>query len=453
MTNHHGTLRAVALAAAMLAGAAGAQAQEAAKSQYDIAADAAKKAVDALGIQLWGYMRGGAYYARNGLNTGKYGVGELGYNRLGNEGDQYIEFGIGKKWDLGQAKAGIYWMPYLWSGGDRNDRTTNTGTKQFYADVTGLSFAPTLTFWGGQRYHRIQDLHIIDNWLMEDGDNYGGGVDGIPMGGFGTLNVAVYTDDATESHPTTNGKRLNLQWRKMPITDGGTLDLTAGWVRGSYADKKNGFALGALYNQKFMGDFTNSLFIQASNGHADLRGKFYNTSVPSTTVNTIVNCVPGVTTAAGATCPASGLVIEPTTTLGVQGSAAKQFRILDSVTWQSGPLGGQAFIGYQTLKPNDTDKTTKNLAAGGRVSYGIAPNVKLYFDANVANLKTDGQSTLRIDKETIAVAVAPKVEYWSRPEVRLYLTRVGGNGAYKAAAFNGRSSATLAGIQVEAWWE
>jgi len=51
-------------------------------------------------------------------------------------------------------------------------------------------------------------------------------------------------------------------------------------------------------------------------------------------------------------------------------------------------------------------------------------------------------------------ALAPNTDFWTRPEIRLYLTRVGGNDAVKAAGtFGTKSSAILAGIQVEAWWE
>src|SRR6202007_3346416 len=101
-------------------------------------------------------------------------------------------------------------------------------------------------------YHRIQDVHIIDNWLMEDGDNFGAGVDGIKLGALGgTLNVAAYTEGTTDNSKTTsNGKRFNVQFRDIPVTAGGTLNLTAGYIRGSFNDNKNSFGLGALHNQK-----------------------------------------------------------------------------------------------------------------------------------------------------------------------------------------------------------
>jgi len=441
-------MRATALAAALLTVAFGAAAQD---SQLDVATAAAKKAVDALGVQLWGYMRSGAYYAKDGQAKGHYGLGELGYNRLGNEGDNYLEFGIGKKWDLSGAKLGTYWMPYLYNAQCCNA----SGTKQAYVDISGLAFAPELSFWGGQRYHRIQDIHIIDDWLMEDGDNFGAGVDGIKLGGMGTLNIAFYTEGNTDNSKTTsNAKRANFQVRDMPVNPGGTLNLTGAYIRGSFADKKNSFALGALHNQK-IGVLTNSLFVQGSNGHANLSGKFYALN-GTTTTTTGSPFICTVTPNPDGSCPTANLAPNPnqttvTTTTPVSG--AKQFRIVDAINWQAGPLGGQAMVGYQTLKPDDTGKTTKNFAVGGRVSYGVAKNIKLYGDANFATLKTDGTETQRLDKETIAVALAPNTDFWTRPEIRLYVSRVGGNDPVKAAQFNGKSNIFLAGIQVEAWWE
>lgn len=448
---HTPALRATAAAVLLLATATGARAADPAPSQYDVAAAAAKKAVDQLGIQLWGYMRAGAYYAKNDLVKGHYGLGDLGYNRLGNEGDQYFEFGIGKKWEVNGAKLGVYYMPYAYRNSDHKE-WENSGTKQIYADISGLDFAPELSFWAGQRFHRIQDIHIIDQWLVEDGDNWGAGVDGIKMGGMGTLNVAIHTEgNADDSSSPSNARRINLQWRKIPINPDGTLDLTAGWVHGDFADKKNGYALGAVHNQK-IGSLTNTVFLQASNGHANLSGKFYGLNGREKTGSPFI-CA--VAPNADGSCPVGSIVENPNRpTVTTYSSGAKQFRIVDSVNWQSGPLGGQALIGYQTGKPDDTDKTTKNFAIGGRVSYGVSRHVKLYGDLNFATLKTDGSDTQRLNKQTIAVALAPNTDFWSRPEIRLYLTRVGGNDAYKATgAFGSKSSAILAGVQVEAWWE
>lgn len=414
----------------------------------------AKKLGEQLGLEFVGYMRSGAYYANDGLPKGHYGLGELGYNRLGNEGDTYLEFGIGKKWNISGTKVGVYWMPYLYNAQSVNAN----GTKQIYADIKGLSFAPDVSFWGGQRYHRIQDVHIIDDWLMEDGDNFGAGVDGIKLGSLGTLNIAAYTEGNTDDSTTTsNANRLNFQWRNVPVGPGGTLNFTAGFVNGDFADKSSGVALGALYNQKLGEVATNSLFLRGSNGHADLRGKFYALNGVKTNVVASSAFICTTTPNPDGSCPTQNLALNPnpsTVTSTVYNPGAKQFRIVDALNWQSGRFGGQAMVGYQTLQPSDTGATTKNFGVGARVSYGVAQYVKLYADMNYATLKTDGSAIQRLHKETVGIAVAPNTKFWTRPELRLYVSHVGGNDAVRAAGtFNGRSSATLAGLQIEAWWE
>lgn len=412
----------------------------------------AKKASEALGLEFVGYMRSGAYYANHDLPKGHYGLGELGYNRFGNEGDTYLEFGIGKTWKSAGTSVGVYWMPYIYNA----QCCSVKGTQQAYAELAGLGFAPALKFWGGQRYHRVQDIHIIDNWLMEDGDNFGAGVDGIQVGNkLGTLNIAAYTEGTIDNSTTTsNARRLNLQWRDIPFTDGGTLNFTAGLVHGDFQDKRTGTALGALYNQKLGESTANALFLQGSNGHADLRGKFYALNGQKTsTVGDAFVCT--VTPNPDGSCPVARIAANPATvTSTVYNPGARQWRLVDSLTWQVGKLGGQAMAGYQGQRPEGSADTTHNFAIGGQVSYGVARNVKLYADMNLATLKTGDAATQRLHKETLGVALAPNTKFWTRPELRLYLTHVGGNDAVReAGVFNGRSSATLAGLQIEAWWD
>ena len=418
-----------------------------AQAQLETAQAAAKMALDTIGLELSGYMRSGFYYAKDNLAKGHYGLGQLGFNRLGNEGDTYLEFGFGKKWKIDGAKLGTYWMPYLYNA----DCCNGSGTKQVYTDISGLSIAPELSFWAGQRYHRIQDVHIIDQWLMEDGDNFGAGVDGFKVGG-GSLNIAVHTEGNTDdSRNTSNAKRLNFQLKELPITEGGTLNLTGAIVRGDFADKTTSGALGLLYNQK-IGVLTNSLFVQGSNGHAALTGKFY--ALNGQTETTTLSFFCKVAENPDGSCPTAQTGANSVTTrTATANSGAKQFRLVDAINWQSGRFGGQALVGYQTLTPEDTQVKQTNFAVGARLSYGIMKNLKLYGDANFATLKQDNAATQEINKGTIALALAPNTDFWTRPEIRLYLTRVGGNDALKASgAFGTRSSAILAGLQVEAWW-
>ena len=341
----------------------------------------------------------------------------MSHCRLGNEGDNYFEVLIGKNWDLGGGvKWGVHWMPNYYNG--------TTGTPQIYSDITGLSFAPNVSFWAGQRFHRVQDIHIIDQWLMQDGDNYGAGADGIDVG-FGKLNLAVYSDGNSDNKNTStnNARRANFQWRDLPVNPGGKLTLTGGVVNGTFAQGSNGGALGLLHNQSdfIVPGMTNSFFLQGSTGHADIDGKFYNLDAA-----------------------------------GVPALGAKQTRIIESINWQSGLFGGQALVGYQTIKP-DNGVTTKDASLGGRISYGVAKNVKLLGELGLTQRKIDGQDKQNLTMGTFAVAFSPNTDFWTRPEFRIYATRANWNDAAAAAAptggaLFGRTKATTIGAQVEAWW-
>ncbi|WP_394788037.1 carbohydrate porin [Rhodoferax sp.] len=398
----------------------------------------AQKVVESTGLQFWGYMRTGFYSAPNGIPKGQYQLGgDLQHYRLGNEADNYFEVGFGKKFDLGGGTNwGIYYMPAVYNG--------DISTKQIYADVTGLSFAPNVSFWAGQRYHRIQDIHMLDQWVMQDGDNYGAGADGIDVG-VGKLNVGIYTDGNSDNKNTStnNARRANFQLRDIPVNPGGKLTLTGAAVNGTFDLGSNGGALGLLHNQTdfIVAGLTNSLFLQTSSGHADLSGEFYNLNTAGgsiTTVNPITN------------------VATVTPTPAVAQGGAKQNRIAEVINWQTGPFGGQAIIGYHTIKP-DNSATSKDFSLGGRISYGVAKNVKLLGELATTQRKTDGQETQNLSKGTFAVAFSPNTDFWTRPEFRIYTTHARWNDAAATAnsssfGANGRTKATTFGVQIEAWW-
>lgn len=430
------------LIAALLAGGMlnVAHAQDAA-APTDPTQEFVKKVNEATGLEFFGYARAGFYASSNGAPRGGYSLGgDLQKFRLGNEGDNNIEFGIAKRFDMGGGTAwGVHFMPQVYNGDYR--------TAQAYTSLSGLGFAPSLTFWAGQRYRRLADIHIVDHFLLEDGDNYGAGVDGIPLGSLGKLNVALHTSDsiANKASNPNNARRINLQWTDIPVNPGGKLTLTAGMINGDFALGSDGGALGLMHQQK---DFltkglNNAFFLQASTGHAALSGKFYNLD-SSTTVSGVVPGAPGVFSP-----------IVTTTTFTPQ-PGAKQRRIANAMDFQFGPLGGQALVGYQTLQP-DAGAEMRDFSAGGRVSYGLAQNVKLLGELGTTRRSVDGGARQSLNKGTVAVAWSTGTDFWKRPEFRLYATRAQWNEAAmlaNAGSFgaNGRRSATTFGLQMEAWW-
>jgi maltoporin len=418
MTKHPLTHIATATAALLL----GALTPLAHAQDKDPTKEFVKKVNDATGLEFWGYARSGFYsgHKDQGRLRGNYSLGgDLHKYRLGNEGDHYIEFGIGKRFDLGDGmKWGVFYMPKIYNG--------DTGTAQAYATMTGI-FGNSATLWAGQRFHRIQDVHIVDNWVMEDGDNYGAGVDDIPLGGLGTLNVALYNSDSFDNKAgnPNNAHRMNVQWRKIPTNPGGTISLTAGIIKGNFSQGSDGGAVGIVHNQKdfLVKGLNNTLMLQASTGHADIRGKF-----------------DGLDDAAGNASPGS-----------------KQRRILDSIDFQLGKLGGQALIGYQTRKPDQGDEI-KDFSLGGRLTYGIAPRIKLIGEVATTSRKVEGEQNRRLNKGTAAVAFSPNTDFWTRPEFRVYYTHANWNSAAQVAAansygFGAKRNNNTFGVQMEVWWE
>ena len=193
-----------------------------------------QKVNNATGLEFWGYARSGFLQRPEGTGpparqTIRWAANLQKY-RLGNEGDHYIEFGIGKRFDLGDGmKWGVFYMPNIYNG--------DTGTAQAYATMTGI-FGNNITLWAGQRFHRIQDVHIVDNWVMEDGDKLRCRCGRHPAGRPGhSLNVALYNSDSfgNKAGNPNNAHRMNLQWRKIPTNPGGTISLTAGIISGDFA--------------------------------------------------------------------------------------------------------------------------------------------------------------------------------------------------------------------------
>jgi len=409
-------LKAIAMAA-LCTVALAAHADDAADQTTQIN-NAVQKALADNGIQFAnGYMRAGFYDATKGSPEGQISLGgDLQKFRLGNEGDNYFEVLLGKYMTVdGGVKAGFHFMPSDYNGSYQ--------TKQVYADVTGLSFAPEASFWAGQRYHRIEDIHILDHFLMQDGDNYGAGIDGIAVGQ-GKLNLSVSSSGSTGNSNSmpNNAHRANFQLLDVPLNPGGSITVTGAVVTGDFGIGSGGNSFGLLHHQKnlFTEGLNNSLFLQTSTGHASLEGEFYALDVA-----------------------------------GVPQAGAKQSRVADSINWQVGKFGGQAFVASQSVSP-DNAAHYRDDSFGGRISYGIAQNVKLLAEVGIISRAIDGQATQTLNKATLALALSPDTNFWTRPEVRFYVSNFDWNAAALAANSSLSTSNALnskaIGVQVEYWF-
>lgn len=371
------------------------------------------------GVQFSGYTRGGAF---TGTPRGGYTLGgDLQKFRLGNEGDNGIEVGVSKTGDAGNGMQwGVTYMPAVWDG--------TVIQSQAYAMMSGFAFAPQAEFWAGQRRLRLQEIHIVDHFLMDYGENTGAGVTGVDVGfaklGFAISNAGDFTTPSTAN----DARRYNLDLSEIESNPGGKLRLLATVVQGDFQMGSPGTALSISHDQgDLLPGVSNTLFLQTSTGHAGLAGKF------------------------------EGL---GDATTGGQQPGKKATRIADALTWQRDALGGQALVAYQnsTVQGGPSDGLqTKDFSLGGRVSYAVTPHFKWLVEAGTTSRAIDGQATQQLHKFTVAPTLAVGADFWSRPEMRLYVTHVRWNDAAataNAASFGsgGRTSATIAGLQLEVWW-
>ena len=382
-------------------------------------------AADVGGVEVTGYSRGGGVYSYNKDQQVKGGLtlgGDLQKYRLGNEGDYGLEVNIAKTFEVDGVKYKLDYMPTKWNSG-------NVGTEQAYVELSGLGFAPEAKIWAGQKRQRIQDVHIVDHFLLDYGVNQGAGVNDLSVGGL-KLGVALQSGDTFDQKMAvgTSANKFNVDLSDINSNPGGKVRVLLTSVSTSGMKSSGGSGLTVSHNQS---DFlskglTNSLFLQTSTGYANINGRFGDISSAT-----------------------------------VYGKTSH--RVADSINWQSGAFGGQAIVGYQTTKSDDptVTYTTKDTSLGGRVSYAVTKNFKWLAEAGTTSRKfSDNQAAQRLNKITIAPTLALSPDFWSRPELRFYVTKANWNQAAadannnSASGFgaNGRKSQTLAGVQYEVWW-
>jgi maltoporin len=348
--------------------------------------------------------------------------------RLGNEGDTGVEVNIAKTFDVDGIKYKLDYMPTKWNSG-------NVGTEQAFVEMSGLNFAPEAKIWVGQRRLRIQDVHIVDHFLMDYGVNQGSGFTDLSVGNM-KLGAALQTGDTFDSKMIagTSANKLNVDLSQINTNAGGKARvlLTSVSTSGLKSSGGSGFTVSHNQSDFVVKGLTNSLFLQTSSGYANINGRF------------------------GAFYDAAGAA-------NVYGK--KVNRIADSINWQSGAFGGQAVLGYQTTKSDDpaANFTIKDTSLGGRISYAVSKNFKWLAEAGTtARSFSNGQASQRLNKVTIAPTLALSPDFWSRPELRFYVTKANWNQAASDAnnggagegvfGTNGRKSQTLAGVQYEVWW-
>ena len=349
-------------------------------------------------VDWGGYLRTGPGATKKDAARACYGLQGPGLKyRLGNECDFYGEFLLSQdfKKDGVEYKAAL--MTNLFSPGtDTGDN--KLGINQMYVEGKGFDIAPQASFWIGKRFYGRADVHIVDTFYVNM-SGVGAGADNIVDLGSGKLNLAYFRTDGGATQP---GSRINADAHDIVTNPDGKLRVTGTFTNGDFTGGKSGVGLSFQHNQeKLFGiEAGNTLWVQFAQGSAGLDANFGNLAAPSGT---------------------------------------KAFRIVESITWQSGPLGGQAQVMWQNDKDGLTGLKTK---------------------AGYSQKKPDGSPIQKLAKLTVGPALSTGPGFWNRPELRLYVTTAKWNSAANTAAGpggvtgigDGKKNGTSYGAQVEIWY-
>jgi maltoporin len=374
--------------------------------------------------EYFGYFRAGA-----GSNSEKgaqacFGLNGVSKYRFGNECDTYGEFGYAKemvKAANGTSFVGTVMANFYEPNSGANGK--NWGLTQMMVEARNVDFLKGGTAWVGKRYYNRPDMHVLDMKMVHM-DGTGFGIDGIPLGA-GKFGYAMMRNDSSNTDSAT---RHQFLYHGIPANADGSLDFDGTLVTADTTapNTHGGYALSLTHHQgKILGG-DNTLWLQYAQGAA-------------------ANAQPGELGSIN------------------NGSDVTQTRIGDQLIWSVTPefTGGVNFV-YQRNKTAAGTSTWTSI--GTRPTYALSDNVKLVLDIGHDRINpVGGGATQQLTKVTFAPVLAAGKGFWSRPELRAFVTYAKWNDAAQAAAAPGSTLSTTGvfgsktngmsyGVQVETWF-
>lgn len=376
-----------------------------------------------------GYLRTGA-----GTNSEKGAqacfnlrgpTAENSSGRLGNECDTYGEFAFVKEFAksadgtsfVGTVMANIY-SPGSTVGDSK------LSLNQYWVAAKNLPMMQGATPWIGNRFNNRPDVHMMD-WQYVNMSGTGAGIDGVAAGP-GKFSYALVRDDTDATKAATVNHFI---YDGLPLWGDTSLKFNLSLIG---KDNKNpaahgGYAFTTELNQNKVLGGANSVILQYGVGAGARHSKF-------------------------------GQVGNVT-----DDSSVTRTRVIDHLWWQVTPnFGGEAVAVYQRDKLPAGNETWTMI--GARPVYALNDHFKLQLEATHGRVSPAGGGDAQtLSKITFAPTLTAGKGYWSRPELRAFITHAQWNTAAQAAAapgstlsstgaFGSNTSGTSFGFQVESWW-
>jgi maltoporin len=385
------------------------------------------QASDAEG-EFHGYGRAGVGSNSEGGSQACFGLEGVPKYRFGNECDIYGEFAYTR--EMFKAANGASFVGTVMASvyNDQSD-VSNDGSDdlqlaQMMVEAKNVPGLQGGTAWIGKRFYDRPDIHVLDFKYLQ-GDGVGGGIANVAFGP-GKFSYALFRNDINQSVAAT---RHSFIYEGLAVNPGGTLKLDGTIIRGDSkttgdeAKIENGWSFSVVHKQDKVLGGDNTLAIQFGKG--------------------------------------SGIKMGGTDTTAA--ADIKRTRVFDNMIWQITPeFSGSLVALWQRDKTDAGSKTWTSF--GVRPIYALNDNFRLVLDLGHDNISpADGGADQKLTKISFAPTLALGKDFWSRPELRLFVTYAKWNDAAQAAAtpgttlsstgiFGGSTSGTSVGMQVETWF-
>ncbi len=452
------------------------------------------------------YFRASVGSSRDG---GQFTQNKNFLGRLGNESDVWSDIGLGANvFESDDLSIRGETMFALYNDGIGRGEKTDTDLEQLNVQIKGLiPNDPDAVVWGGKRHYQREDLHQIDvKYYNVSG--LGGGLEYLQVGP-GKLSLAWTRNDAegfqyrydepnwnewdwvTESNrdyklykqtKSINVNYLDARYAGWAPWDGAWTEFgfTYAMPKKGEADDRNGkvyfydgyngqfnhgdaYMATAQFSQSFNGGWNKTIVQYTTGGlahHAidigDLWMDFWNNSDNAKGLN-IINT--------GVTSICENLSMLHVVAYGVETHVNEDYINSTSFYGQKGDLTAKY------TKASDTDYTVVDRKDSFRVvvrpSYQLTKYTRLLAEVGAYwnHTKYAGHDKVleRQQKYTLAYAIAPTADIFSRPELRFYVTYLHASDWDKTDAnwTKGIRNADgdkyyqdnyMFGIQAEAWW-
>ena len=432
-------------------------------------------------FELHGYMRAGVGRSSNGGEMASFYLpgcvnspsGGPGY-RLGNEEDNYIELAMDvRAYEKGDTNFKLHFRPTFRQYNDARDASTDAGgnvdashsatqnqmvyLREAWGEANGVLGDSTVlknaTLWMGRRFYQRHDVHMIDFYYWNNSGD-GVGLENMDFG-FAKFSYAYIQADrnnvdggwGTGNFPgkvqtdvyNYNGKVLvgshDLRLTGMSLWQNSTFSVGLQYNEPS-TRKGTGNAnynnIGRRYHFEYVqsglwgGD--NKLYLTKGDGST-----MWNWYSASTNTNNNWWMV------------MDNFFIQPMKQFGMGVVAVHRVQNEDDrqpghrdMTWNS--IGARPVWFF-----------TQHISLAAEVGYD---QFKVTGDGSAADGQTRGML-----KKTLALQFSPQSSWWSRPVLRLFVTRANWNKYATAwgtpsalGVFNGYQAGTTFGAQIEAWW-